>query len=80
MLLYIQYEEGIVKPDPKIFQIALQRLNIRPEHAIMIGDSLISDIKPALSLGMKAILFDPDNLNKTYADRITSLNKLKQLL
>jgi putative hydrolase of the HAD superfamily len=38
-------EFKVIKPDPKIFQIALDKLkNIKPYEAIFIGDSYIFDI------------------------------------
>lgn len=39
----LSYVEGVVKPDPKIFRIACQRLGIPPEHARMVGDSPEAD-------------------------------------
>ena len=48
-------EEGVAKPDPAIFRIALERAGCRPEQAVMIGDRLDNDIAPAKRLGMKTI-------------------------
>ena len=39
----LSYLEGVVKPDPKIFRIACQRLGVAPEEARMIGDSREAD-------------------------------------
>lgn len=46
---------GIRKPDPKIFEIALNELGVSPIDAVMIGDSYDNDIKPAKSLGCYTI-------------------------
>ena len=48
-------EEGVSKPDPRIFEIALQRANSLPCEAAMIGDCLDNDIAPAKALGMNTI-------------------------
>ena len=48
-------EEGVSKPDPRIFEIALQRANSLPCEAAMIGDRLDNDIAPAKALGMNTI-------------------------
>ena len=45
-------EEGVSKPDPRIFQIALERSGCPPQHAMMIGDRIDNDILPAKALGM----------------------------
>jgi FMN phosphatase YigB (HAD superfamily) len=47
---------GYLKPHPRIFQEALDRLGITAEEAIFIGDNLAADIAGAQSIGMKAVL------------------------
>ena len=39
----LSYEEGVVKPDPKIFTTALERLGVAPQDAVMVGDSQEAD-------------------------------------
>ncbi len=46
---------GAEKPDPQIFHAALEAMDLRPEQAIMVGDSLKRDIEGALSVGMGAV-------------------------
>jgi putative hydrolase of the HAD superfamily len=46
---------GIRKPNPRIFQIALDLLGASPEQAVMVGDRLDADILGAHSCGMTAI-------------------------
>lgn len=48
-------EEGVAKPDPEIFRLALRRARCQPEQAVMIGDRLDNDIAPAKGLNMKTI-------------------------
>lgn len=54
-LVVASAEEGVAKPNPRIFQIALERAGCRPEQAIMVGDRLDNDIAPANAMGMKTI-------------------------
>ncbi len=35
----LSYAEGVMKPDPKIFLTACQRIGVAPEQTLMIGDS-----------------------------------------
>lgn len=51
----ISGETGIGKPDKSIFQLALSRLGIRASEAIMVGDSLKSDIAGANAVGIRSI-------------------------
>ncbi|WP_156755105.1 HAD family hydrolase [Actinokineospora pegani] len=39
----LSYAEGLVKPDPKIFELACERLGVEPAEALMIGDSAEAD-------------------------------------
>ena len=48
-------EEGVAKPDRRIFEIALERSNCKPVNAIMIGDRIDNDIIPAKRMGMNTI-------------------------
>lgn len=48
-------EEGVAKPDSRIFEIALERSNCEPANAIMIGDRIDNDIVPAKRMGMNTI-------------------------
>ena len=48
-------EEGLEKPDPKIFILALDRAGCKPEETYMIGDRLDNDIEPAAELGINTI-------------------------
>lgn len=48
---------GVEKPDPQIFLEATRRLNVKPEECVMVGNRLDADILGANKLGMKTILF-----------------------
>lgn len=54
-LIIASAEEGLEKPDPRIFELALKRAGCLPGHAVMIGDRLDNDILPAKRLGLKTI-------------------------
>ena len=48
-------EEGVAKPDLRIFKIALKNANCKAENAVMIGDRLDNDIVPANKIGMTTV-------------------------
>ena len=54
-LVIASAEEGVSKPDRKIFEIALFRAKCKAENAVMIGDRVDNDIVPAKQLGMKTV-------------------------
>jgi putative hydrolase of the HAD superfamily len=80
----ISGEVGVGKPDTRIFEIALHRLNAEPESTAMIGNRIDSDIAPALQLGIKAIWLNRDAENRDDAiiptAEIQNLTKLKDIL
>ncbi|KAL8143172.1 hypothetical protein V2J09_016204 [Rumex salicifolius] len=79
--------EGVEKPDPRIYEMALQRAgNIAPQEALHIGDSMKKDYIPAKSLGMHALLLDrfktvdAENWRKAGASVLPDLVAVQELL
>jgi len=54
-LIIASAEEGVEKPELRIFELALKRANCLPKSAVMIGDRLDNDIVPAKRVGLKTI-------------------------
>lgn len=52
-------EVGVEKPDPRIFQIALERAGVQPADAVYVGDLYSVDVLGARAAGLDAILLDP---------------------
>lgn len=57
-VMICSFDIGVPKPDPRIFEFALDLLGVRPQEAVMVGDSLEADVKGALGAGMRAVLID----------------------
>lgn len=51
----ISEEIRLHKPDPELFEWAVEKSGASPEECVMIGDRIDNDIHPAQSIGMKAI-------------------------
>jgi putative hydrolase of the HAD superfamily len=78
--IIISGDYGFRKPDPRLFQVALDRLGVLPEEAIFVGNDRFRDVLGAQQVGMKTILFcpqgnsgssngaEPDYLLYQYAD------------
>lgn len=54
--IIISAEEGVIKPDPKIYWIALERLEAKPETSLLLDDTQ-ENVFAARDIGMKAIQF-----------------------
>ena len=51
---------GVSKPDPRLFQHALDRPGVDPGPAWMVGDNFDSDIRPAAKLGLYTAWLAPE--------------------
>ena len=56
------YQEGVMKPDPRIWQILLERAKLKAEDCLFIDDTL-NNCKAAATLGMKTIHFKAAEAN-----------------
>jgi putative hydrolase of the HAD superfamily len=73
----ISGELGIGKPDPRIFEVALDALGVTAAGAVMVGDSVERDIEGARAAGLGTIWIDRDGTGSEPADlRIGSLAEL----
>lgn len=62
--ILVSGDEKLIKPDARIYELLLQRFNIKAEEAVFIDDSS-KNVKGAEAVGMKAIHFsNPQQLQK----------------
>jgi HAD superfamily hydrolase (TIGR01549 family) len=66
--LIISAEVGLVKPDPRIFHLAMERLSVQPEEAVFLDD-IAENVEAARREGLNAIAFQDtqkaiDELNR----------------
>ena len=70
--IVISEEVGKAKPDPAMLFEALRQESLKPEDAVLLGDSLTADIAAANNAGIDSILFTagkpaPQNHGATHA-------------
>ena len=74
-------EAKVEKPDSKIFNMALSKLDIDATNSIYIGDQILSDIEGAKNSKMLPILIDRESSHTDYqGQKISDLSKLIDLL
>ena len=71
-------EINIRKPQPEIFQLAINKAHAKTEESIMIGDDWIADIEGGLSFGMEVVFFDVFN-DDLYQEKVRTIKKLTDL-
>jgi len=73
--------EGIEKPDPRIFELALDRAGVQAGESAHVGDSPVFDVDPARALGMFPVLIDRrGRYPNAPGTRITSMAELPEVL
>ncbi|WGK95649.1 MULTISPECIES: YjjG family noncanonical pyrimidine nucleotidase [Flavobacterium] len=68
---------GVKKPNPIIFQHALDLAQAEKENSIMIGDCLEADVRGALDFGIDAVFFNPNK--ESSPEGIIAINHLLEL-
>lgn len=69
---------GLKKPDPRIFQLTLDRLGAEPDEAVFVGDGESDELPGAQAVGMRAVqVGDRDGWN---GERIFDLRELLELV
>lgn len=53
-------EVGYMKPNRRIFRIALEALGTQADRTVFIGDHLVNDLKGASRMGMQTVLASPN--------------------
>jgi putative hydrolase of the HAD superfamily len=71
---------GAAKPDPAIFQTALELLGAEREHAVHVGDSLDKDVAGARAAGVRAILVARGDEAPAGVEAVGTLAELPSLL
>jgi len=61
-------EVGVAKPNPKIFQVALQKAKCKGEEAVYIGDSFERDVLGAKKVGMTPIMLCREDTSSQRVD------------
>lgn len=83
--IFISEEVGFEKPAPEFFDYCFKSMNNADKsNAVIIGDSLTSDIKGGINAGIKTVWFNPDkkaNLTEIIPDyEIEDLLQIKEIL
>lgn len=73
-------EVGVEKPSSKIFSVTLQKMRLLASDVIMIGDSLIKDVKGAQSVGITPYYFVPNGSSHMFSSCCRMITSYGELL
>jgi HAD superfamily hydrolase (TIGR01509 family) len=80
-LVIDSHREGIEKPDPRLFHLALARAGARAETTAHVGDLYHVDVVGARAAGIRAVLLDPDGMYEGFdCARVRTLDELADQL
>lgn len=66
-------QEGITKPDPKIYHLSCERLGVKPENCLYVGDGSCRELTGAQEVGMHPVLIQMDYDRDYGVDRIDAI-------
>jgi HAD superfamily hydrolase (TIGR01549 family) len=73
--------EGVEKPDPRFFHIAMERSGATAGTTMHVGDLYYVDVVGARNTGLRPMLIDPYELYRDYdSERVRSLDELVERL
>lgn len=74
-------EEGVEKPDPRLFELAMERSGAQRDTTMHVGDLFYVDVEGARGAGLRAMLLDPFDLYSEFdCDRVRSLGELAGMI
>lgn len=80
-LVVDSHEEGLEKPDPRLFARALERAGADPARTVHVGDFYRIDVVGAQAAGLRAVLLDRAGLHTDRpCERVSSLSELYERL
>lgn len=72
---------GIEKPDPKLYQIAIEKAGYSREEVLHVGDSLQNDVIGANNAGIKCVWLNRERVENTSGSKIDyEIHSLLELL
>ena len=82
----LSYVVGMMKPDPGIYGLACERLEVEPSDCLFIGDGGSGELTGASNVGMDAVLirapYDTENGDREdwHGTRISSMEEVFELV
>jgi len=67
------------KPHPDVFRYALEKLKVKPDETLFIGDEVEADYKGAEEVGIKAILIRRTESNAHEASGLRTITNLEEI-
>lgn len=76
--IFTSYELGLLKPDIKIYQVVLQKLNAKPQEVIFIDDKQ-TNVEAAKLIGIHGIVFDRNTIEQK-VEKVLKYNNINHWL
>ncbi|MHB1414688.1 MAG: HAD family hydrolase [Chloroflexota bacterium] len=68
--LVLSHEVGILKPDPRIYRLAAERLAVAPEECAFVADGGFGELDAAHELGMLAVKIEQERQSKDWGSSV----------
>ena len=71
---------GIMNPDPRIYYMACDKLSLKPEECLFVGDGDSGELSGASGVGMSTVLISDDEVEHWKGRQISSLEEITAML
>ncbi|MBL7100924.1 MAG: HAD family hydrolase [Nanoarchaeota archaeon] len=75
----LSYKVNMLKTNPKMYEMILEKLKIGKSDALVVGDSIETDMNGAKDAGINAVLVDRRG-RRDFSPKINNLSELKTVL
>jgi len=80
--IILSCEVGLLKPEPEIYQLAVQKLEVSPEECVFVGDGMSNELSGAQAVGLTAVRIDrlireqEEKQDENFDHRVSNLAEL----
>jgi len=75
-VITLSYEHGFAKPHPSVFQTTLEKLGVRADRCLHVGDDPTTDVQGAREAGLKTAFVRRDEVESDSDIQIDQLSEL----
>ncbi|HEX2987547.1 MAG TPA: HAD family hydrolase [Chloroflexota bacterium] len=84
--MVLSHEVGLLKPDPAIYRLACEQLDVAPTETVFVADGGFGELDASYEMGIFSVMLEQDNQSRDYGfstryhAKIHDLSELESLL
>ncbi len=78
-VIIMSYKVGMLKTNPQMYEMILKKVGVNKDEALVIGDSIETDMNGAKNAGIKSILLDRKD-RRDFKPKIKQLSEITKII